>query len=196
MIGVSYSGWFLYKKFLFARDRQRTIDQFNAYKARLFGNAPVILTSASEPIAALPVVEEVPLTPSSPVEAANLTEPEPIADLAIKTDTPDVPDAEPIKEAPEPVVAPEPTAPEFVSTGNGVDELRYLFICSQVELVTTPEALSDSEYREMTDTCGVAIVVADGEKCERCWNYSDKVGTNPEHPTLCERCVPAINGHF
>ena len=36
------------------------------------------------------------------------------------------------------------------------------------------------------------VVKADGEKCERCWCYSKYVGTNHDHPTLCERCAIAI----
>ncbi len=35
-------------------------------------------------------------------------------------------------------------------------------------------------------------VLADGGKCERCWRCSAYVGTNPVHPTLCERCVIAV----
>ncbi len=195
-IGVSYSGWFIYKKWLFARDRQRTIEQFNAYKDRLLGNTQAILTSASEPIAALPKAEETTVTESIAAPAA-VAESEPITEMAIEPESPAVQTSEPIVEPlPEPVTSPDSASTQFASTGNGVDELRYLFICSQVELVTTPEAISASGYSEITETCGVAIVAADGEKCERCWNYSDKVGTNHEHSTLCERCVPAINGQF
>ncbi|MDE6502713.1 MAG: isoleucine--tRNA ligase [Ruminococcus sp.] len=36
------------------------------------------------------------------------------------------------------------------------------------------------------------VVKAQGEKCERCWCYSKYVGTNHEHPTLCKRCVIAV----
>ncbi|MCI1279747.1 MAG: isoleucine--tRNA ligase [Nitrospira sp.] len=41
---------------------------------------------------------------------------------------------------------------------------------------------------------GFAITVekATGVKCERCWNYRGAVGTFPEHPTLCDRCVEAV----
>jgi isoleucyl-tRNA synthetase len=34
---------------------------------------------------------------------------------------------------------------------------------------------------------------ADGAKCERCWNYSTHVGENADYPTVCERCVMALN---
>ena len=34
---------------------------------------------------------------------------------------------------------------------------------------------------------------ADGAKCERCWNYSTHVGESADYPTVCERCVTALN---
>ena len=39
----------------------------------------------------------------------------------------------------------------------------------------------------------VAVQRADGAKCERCWNYSTHVGENADYPTVCERCVKALN---
>ena len=33
---------------------------------------------------------------------------------------------------------------------------------------------------------------AQGAKCERCWNYSTRVGESTEFLTLCERCVAAL----
>jgi isoleucyl-tRNA synthetase len=59
------------------------------------------------------------------------------------------------------------------------DQLRYLFIVSQVE-VHEGAAL------------GVKVSKADGAKCERCWNYSTRVGESDEYPTVCERCVAAL----
>jgi isoleucyl-tRNA synthetase len=43
-------------------------------------------------------------------------------------------------------------------------------------------------------THAFTLLVARGEgaKCERCWNYSVRVGEVTTHPTLCERCVEAI----
>lgn len=79
---------------------------------------------------------------------------------------------------------------------NGVDELRYLFIASQVELLDSPEALEGLRFKAVSDNLGVGIVKADGEKCDRCWNYSVLVGNFPSHPLLCERCVPALSGKF
>jgi isoleucyl-tRNA synthetase len=81
-------------------------------------------------------------------------------------------------------------------SGNCVDELRYLFITSQVELLESGDRLTGSKYCSQTDTLGIGVIDAEGEKCDRCWNYSTHVGESKDHPLLCERCVPAIEGHF
>ncbi|MEP0888804.1 isoleucine--tRNA ligase [Leptolyngbya sp. PL-A3] len=86
--------------------------------------------------------------------------------------------------------------PDSSLTGNGVDELRYLLISSQVELLDTPNTLAEHKYSAQTDALGIAVVDADGEKCDRCWNYSTHVGDSPEHPIICERCVAALMGRF
>jgi len=62
------------------------------------------------------------------------------------------------------------------------NDLRYLFIVSQVELGRAEEG----------DGVSIAISVADGEKCERCWNYSTRIGESERYPTVCERCVAAL----
>jgi isoleucyl-tRNA synthetase len=59
------------------------------------------------------------------------------------------------------------------------DQLRYIFIVSQVEV------------RE-GEGFGVEIMRADGPKCERCWNYSTRVGEFAKYPTVCERCNEAL----
>jgi isoleucyl-tRNA synthetase len=79
---------------------------------------------------------------------------------------------------------------------NYVDELRYLFICSQVELLETPNKLKGLEYSDESEDLGIGVVKADGEKCDRCWNYSVHVGESTEDPTICERCVAALAGEF
>jgi len=38
----------------------------------------------------------------------------------------------------------------------------------------------------------VTVARAHGEKCERCWNYSTRVGESSHYPTVCERCVAAL----
>ncbi len=60
--------------------------------------------------------------------------------------------------------------------------LKEIFIVSDVEL---------HENRRNEDSevpIGIKVERAKGEKCERCWMYSETVGESAEHPTLCERC--------
>ncbi|MBN3922538.1 isoleucine--tRNA ligase [Nostoc sp. NMS4] len=80
--------------------------------------------------------------------------------------------------------------------GNGIDELRYLLLTSQVELLDSAEGLQGLEYTAQTEDWTIAVVKADGEKCDRCWNYSTHVGESAEHPLICERCVAALAGKF
>ena len=38
----------------------------------------------------------------------------------------------------------------------------------------------------------IRVTRAGGQKCERCWHWETDVGTHPQHPTLCGRCVEAV----
>ncbi|MEH1825005.1 MAG: isoleucine--tRNA ligase [Nostoc sp.] len=80
--------------------------------------------------------------------------------------------------------------------GNGIDELRYLLLTSQVELLDSAQGLQGLEYTAQTEDWTIAVVKADGQKCDRCWNYSTHVGESAEHPLICERCVAALAGEF
>ncbi len=82
---------------------------------------------------------------------------------------------------------------------NGVDELRYLFIVSQVELLESPPVDDEGNVLSFADDINSVITEvskADGHKCDRCWNYSTYVGTSTEHPLLCDRCVAALVREF
>ncbi len=79
---------------------------------------------------------------------------------------------------------------------NGIDELRYLLLASQVELIDDASKLEGLAHQTTTETGKIGVKTADGVKCDRCWNYSDTVGQNTEHPTVCDRCVDALAGKF
>jgi isoleucyl-tRNA synthetase len=83
-------------------------------------------------------------------------------------------------------------------SGNRVDELRYLFLASQVGLLDSMEAVNSATYKSESEggKIAVAVVKAEGEKCDRCWNYSATVGTFPDDPTICDRCNSALAGEF
>lgn len=73
-----------------------------------------------------------------------------------------------------------------------VSDMKMVCITSDFELcemVNAPDSAIDSEYYPGIKTL---VVVASGDKCERCWMYSTSVGENSEHPTLCDRCLAEI----
>ncbi len=75
-----------------------------------------------------------------------------------------------------------------------VDELRYFFLVSQVELLEQPP--SDNQGNKLDFDIVVDVAKADGEKCERCWNYSPSVGSFADDPTICDRCNAALKDEF
>ncbi|MDU5649417.1 MAG: zinc finger domain-containing protein, partial [Haemophilus parainfluenzae] len=74
------------------------------------------------------------------------------------------------------------------------NELRFVLITSKAEVKPLADKPADVATGELE---GIAVSVArsNGEKCPRCWHYSDKIGVNPEHPTLCPRCVENVAGN-
>ncbi|WP_274572127.1 isoleucine--tRNA ligase [Neisseria leonii] len=60
-------------------------------------------------------------------------------------------------------------------------ELRFALLVSRAE-VREAEALT------------VEAVVSGGDKCERCWHYTDDVGSTAGHETVCARCADNIDG--
>jgi isoleucyl-tRNA synthetase len=63
---------------------------------------------------------------------------------------------------------------------DAVAELRELLNVSQLEIKPGGEGVT------------VTVAKADGQKCERCWHWETDVGSVPEHPTICGRCVAAV----
>jgi len=90
------------------------------------------------------------------------------------------------------VTTPKKDQFELLSSHEG--ELPALFIVSQVSL-KLDEGWGSEELKESGESRGILIKVerAEGHKCERCWNYRPTVGVQPEHPTLCARCVEAVS---
>jgi isoleucyl-tRNA synthetase len=78
--------------------------------------------------------------------------------------------------------------------------LRYIFKVSQVEILDDANQLGSCLAVNATEINGVRVLIgsahADGQKCERCWWYSIHVGESEEHPTICERCVLALQGKY
>jgi isoleucyl-tRNA synthetase len=56
------------------------------------------------------------------------------------------------------------------------DDLRFVTITSAATVVDGAEL-------------AVSVAPSSATKCERCWHYTDDIGSDPAHPSLCGRCV-------
>ena len=63
---------------------------------------------------------------------------------------------------------------------------EYNFLKSIEKELMAVFIVSALEIKEGTKD--IAIEVAKGEKCERCWMYSETVGQDKENPGICHRC--------
>ncbi|MGB0892784.1 MAG: isoleucine--tRNA ligase [Parashewanella sp.] len=73
------------------------------------------------------------------------------------------------------------------------DELRFVLLTSKVTVTAMGDAPAGATVTEL-DSLKLVINKSDAEKCERCWHFSDSVGTIETHPSLCGRCVTNIEG--
>lgn len=68
-----------------------------------------------------------------------------------------------------------------------LESLPEIFITSAVEI-----ADGEGEFKGEVKGLSITVNKADGEKCERCWKFSDTVGQDSEHPTLCAHCAETM----
>lgn len=70
-----------------------------------------------------------------------------------------------------------------------IELFPFIFKVSQAEVKVSPagdmESISEIPVK-------VGIKRATGEKCPRCWNYSDTVGSDEDNPELCGRCSKVV----
>ncbi|XP_020589308.1 isoleucine--tRNA ligase, chloroplastic/mitochondrial isoform X2 [Phalaenopsis equestris] len=87
---------------------------------------------------------------------------------------------------------------EMCGAMHEADSLHRIFITSQVEVLRCLDEVSQtvqyngSYISQANIEIWIGVSLADGLKCERCWNYSSNVGMFSEHPTLCSRCFTVI----
>lgn len=74
-------------------------------------------------------------------------------------------------------------ATEFLQ---GFEDLQQLFITSQAEVVDNIEGGASYAHGD------IKVEHADGEKCQRCWNYSEDLGSVGELTDLCPRCQAVV----
>ncbi|AWI75129.1 isoleucine--tRNA ligase [Parazoarcus communis] len=76
------------------------------------------------------------------------------------------------------------TDEKFVAMQSLEDDLRFVTMTSRAALVKV--ACAEEER--------IVATPSEQQKCERCWHYTDDVGHDHDHPTLCGRCVSNLFG--
>jgi isoleucyl-tRNA synthetase len=61
-------------------------------------------------------------------------------------------------------------------------DLKFAYMVSNVELIEG-------------STNNVEVIIANTDKCERCWHYSESVGKNKNYLTICNRCIDNLFGN-
>ena len=87
-----------------------------------------------------------------------------------------------------PVVYLDNNAQQLLSAAHWAE----LAIVSDVEFALT-EAPPDAFGLAEVTGVAVQVAVAPGDKCARCWKLLPEVGHHDVHPTLCVRCVDAVD---
>ena len=80
------------------------------------------------------------------------------------------------------------------------DGEMYGFLRDRMEIlpeicIVSAAVLHEGEggtYTSEEQPLGVSVRHAEGEKCARCWKYTDTVGSDSAHPTLCSRCAGIV----
>ncbi len=72
-------------------------------------------------------------------------------------------------------------ADDFALLSSLGNDLKFVFITSAVVL-------------KQGSALATQVSVSTAPKCERCWHYSDDVGQDTAHPTLCGRCSSNLYG--
>ena len=83
-------------------------------------------------------------------------------------------------------------APELLqSLAKLGDELRFVTITSKATLSPLDQAADASD--STMEGLKVSLKKSTAEKCVRCWHFIDDVGSNPQHPEICGRCVSNLS---
>ena len=64
------------------------------------------------------------------------------------------------------------------------DDLRFVLIVSQARI----------ERAAAAQDAAIVVEPSAHVKCERCWHWREDVGADPDHPSICGRCVANLHG--
>ena len=73
-------------------------------------------------------------------------------------------------------------------------KLETVFIVSKVKLMNNNDYNANENVFKGEEVPEISILIkkAPGQKCERCWCYSETIGEDNQHPTICHKCVSVL----
>ncbi len=83
------------------------------------------------------------------------------------------------------------------------DECRFIFITSYVHVYRVEDGNRNAKelknWAQSLDDWGddivaIEVTATEKEKCIRCWHHREDVGSHPQHPEICGRCIQNIEG--
>ncbi len=92
-------------------------------------------------------------------------------------------------------LVPEEESKERIDWNAEAVTLREVLIVSQLEILGSFEDEGNIDvFISSGEIKGLKILIskAKGDKCARCWHYSESVGSDEEDPTVCGRCLTAL----
>jgi isoleucyl-tRNA synthetase len=74
------------------------------------------------------------------------------------------------------------------------EQLEIVFIVSKVNLIDNNNYNENENIFNGEEVPEISVVIkkAPGQKCERCWCYSETVGEDSQYPTICQKCVNVL----
>jgi isoleucyl-tRNA synthetase len=88
------------------------------------------------------------------------------------------------------VFVPDALAPQFAAMH---DELRFLLITGDAK-VAPSSALPGTAVKASQEEVWIEVKPSTSPKCVRCYQLRADVGSNPNHPEICARCVINVEG--
>ncbi|HYQ91546.1 MAG TPA: isoleucine--tRNA ligase [Candidatus Competibacteraceae bacterium] len=75
------------------------------------------------------------------------------------------------------------------------DELRFFLITSYARVHPLSEQPDWAVTTEVAGwKLGIAVSPSGYAKCSRCWHHREDVGSDPDHPEICGRCIDNVAG--
>jgi isoleucyl-tRNA synthetase len=82
----------------------------------------------------------------------------------------------------------------FLQSQLGDEGLKEFFIVSNVVVKKYDEAPDEALGAEVSEPVKILVGKAAGAKCQRCWRYDEKLGSDGAHPEICPRCTAVVLG--